>query len=654
MTLLKKIKGIKIVLLCLIFTNMKAQNAPFAIPYQAVARNASGVIIPSQNIQVNVGVYATSSSGTLEWEETHATTTDLLGLFKISLGQGISTGSGTLASFSLIDWQAALHFVKIQIDYTGGSSYINMGASELLSVPYAFFSNKSQTASGVSINDLTDIDTAGIHSGYMLKWTGTLWKPMKDNFRDTVTFAYNAGNANNSDTSSYALHHNNFADTVMYVYHAGSATSSTNSQNSTNASHSIHSDTANYATNFLPYNWSINGNIVGLYSYKLNVADSNDLIFKTSNSERFRITSNGKTGIGIAVPQSNFDIFGNDGITHIGTFGNGDSTLSYITGTYMIWYPRRATFHAGTVTGNQWINSNIGDYSFATGYNAMSSGFASCSMGDSSSVLCIGSISMGNKCFNAVLTGVDDGGSIAMGDSCATIATRAISMGSHCISNGGYSFGYGNKSKGGTSFAFGYLNSVTSGSSILMGSHTSTNGKFGTFVYADTSSAIVTVPTADNQFVARASGGIVFYSDSTLTNGVTLFAGSGSWASVSDRNKKENFCEVNGENVLSELSKIKITSWNYKSQSASIRHIGPMAQDFYKAFRLGESKKKINMVDIDGINLLAIKTLYSRINKFDASMNNLNQLKAETKNISDDQESLDKRLDIIQQSILHK
>ncbi|MGZ4074553.1 MAG: tail fiber domain-containing protein [Bacteroidia bacterium] len=635
-------------------TNMKGQNAPFAIPYQAIARNASGVIIPGQNIQIKVGVYSGSSSGTLEWEETHAATTDLLGLFKISLGQGISTGGGTLASFSLINWQAALHFVKIQIDYTGGSSYISMGASQLLSVPYAFFSNNSQTSSGVSINDLMDVDTTGIHNGYMLKSTGTQWKPMKDNDKDTVTFAYNVGHSTNSDSTSNALQHAGFADTVLYAYHAGSAASSTNSQNSTNAAHSTYSDTANYATNFLPYSWSVNGNSVSLSSNQLNVVDSNDLIFKTNNSERFHVTSSGKTGIGTATPQSAFDILGNDGLIQVGTFGSGDSTLSYTTGTHMMWYPRRAAFRLGTVTGNQWSNSRIGDYSFAMGYNVMSSGFSSSAIGDSSSVFCLSSISMGNKCFVAVLSGVDDGGALAIGDSCVVTYTRSVAMGYHCISNGGYSFGYRNKTGAGNSFACGNNNNAYPGSCMAMGSYASTNGQLGSFVYADASSNAITAASANYQFIVRASGGTVFYSDPSATNGVTLFPGSGSWASVSDRNKKENFSEVNGEDVLSQLSKIKITSWNYKSQSATIRHIGPMAQDFYKAFKLGESRKKINMVDIDGVTLLALKTLYSRVNFLNSYFDEMKKLKAETKNISEEQESLDKRLDHIQQGILQQ
>ena len=41
--------------------------------------------------------------------------------------------------------------------------------------------------------------------------------------------------------------------------------------------------------------------------------------------------------------------------------------------------------------------------------------------------------------------------------------------------------------------------------------------------------------------------------------------------------------------TLDRLCGVPITTWNYKSQDASIRHIGPMAQDFHAAFAVGEA-----------------------------------------------------------------
>jgi hypothetical protein len=105
-----------------------------------------------------------------------------------------------------------------------------------------------------------------------------------------------------------------------------------------------------------------------------------------------------------------------------------------------------------------------------------------------------------------------------------------------------------------------------------------------------------------------------------------LATGSNSWASIptpSDRNLKENFVPVDGQEVLASLAEIPITTWNYKSQDSTIRHIGPVAQDFYAAFGLGEDDKHINTVDADGVALAAIQGLYQLLQEKEAQVASL-------------------------------
>jgi hypothetical protein len=54
---------------------------------------------------------------------------------------------------------------------------------------------------------------------------------------------------------------------------------------------------------------------------------------------------------------------------------------------------------------------------------------------------------------------------------------------------------------------------------------------------------------------------------------------------------------------------VPIQTWNLKTQDPAIRHVGPMAQDFYAAFGVGEDDKHINTVDADGVALAAIQGL---------------------------------------------
>jgi hypothetical protein len=154
----------------------------------------------------------------------------------------------------------------------------------------------------------------------------------------------------------------------------------------------------------------------------------------------------------------------------------------------------------------------------------------------------------------------------------------------------------------------------------------------GAFVWGD-SNDFDFASTANNQFSARATGGARFVSaidgSGSPTAGVILNAGAGSWSSLSDRNQKEHFAPVDGQEVLACLGEIPITTWNYKSQDPSIRHIGPMAQDFYAAFGVGEDDTHISTLDADGVALAAIQGLYQMVQEQEAQIAALQQQNAE-------------------------
>ena len=95
--------------------------------------------------------------------------------------------------------------------------------------------------------------------------------------------------------------------------------------------------------------------------------------------------------------------------------------------------------------------------------------------------------------------------------------------------------------------------------------------------------------------------------------GVTVAAGGGSWTSASDRALKENFAAVDGQALLDRLAETPVTTWNYKSQDPSVRHIGPMAQDFYAAFGVGEDDTHITTIDADGVALAVVQGLYEMV-----------------------------------------
>ncbi|MCB0669852.1 MAG: tail fiber domain-containing protein [Saprospiraceae bacterium] len=89
----------------------------------------------------------------------------------------------------------------------------------------------------------------------------------------------------------------------------------------------------------------------------------------------------------------------------------------------------------------------------------------------------------------------------------------------------------------------------------------------------------------------------------------------------SDINRKEQIIPVSNTDILEKLRRIPITEWQYIGQTE--RHVGPMAQDFYRAFGLGMDEKTIASIDGDGIAMAAIQALAA---ENEALRNQLHQL----------------------------
>lgn len=93
----------------------------------------------------------------------------------------------------------------------------------------------------------------------------------------------------------------------------------------------------------------------------------------------------------------------------------------------------------------------------------------------------------------------------------------------------------------------------------------------------------------------------------------TVTAGPDCSCVSSDRNLKENFVNVDPQEVLSRVAALPVTIWNYSAEPATVRHIGPMAQDFAAAFGVGDDNRHIHLLDGQGVALAAIKGLLQLI-----------------------------------------
>jgi len=105
-----------------------------------------------------------------------------------------------------------------------------------------------------------------------------------------------------------------------------------------------------------------------------------------------------------------------------------------------------------------------------------------------------------------------------------------------------------------------------------------------------------------------------------MASGAYVTAG-GVWTNASDRKLKENFTPVDLADILNKIDTLPITRWNYKSENSSIKHIGPVAQDFHAIFGLGNDDTSISTIDPAGVALLGIQALSKQLQNMQGSIN---------------------------------
>ena len=123
----------------------------------------------------------------------------------------------------------------------------------------------------------------------------------------------------------------------------------------------------------------------------------------------------------------------------------------------------------------------------------------------------------------------------------------------------------------------------------------------------------------------------------------------GTWTNSSSRDMKENITPVDGREVLEKLVKVPVSTWNYKIEDVSKRHMGPMAQDLYKVFELNDSDESIATVDSDGISFAAIQGLYQMVKEKDTVIESLQKENNEIRNRLSMIESLFAKLSLTQE-----
>jgi len=110
-------------------------QSPQAFNYQAVVRNNAGELTANQPVSLRISIRSGTAGGTILYQESHQVTTNVAGLINLLIGSGTPTSG----SFTSIAWASGTMFLQVEIDATGGNNYVNMGTTQIVSVPYALY-----------------------------------------------------------------------------------------------------------------------------------------------------------------------------------------------------------------------------------------------------------------------------------------------------------------------------------------------------------------------------------------------------------------------------------------------------------------------------------------------------------------------------------
>jgi Chaperone of endosialidase len=314
--------------------------------------------------------------------------------------------------------------------------------------------------------------------------------------------------------------------------------------------------------------WKLGGNAIGNFRVPvfLGTTDNNSLVLKANGLPALRLEP-----VGIESPNLIGGFTQND---------VGDVAGATIAG-------------GGNIDDRNFVSGGFGSVGGGAGNRAglaatVAGGFHNVASGPNSTIAG-GGLEFCNLC-------IGDPGNTASG------GFSAIAGGKHNTASGygsAVAGGRDNTASNGYTFAAGYRAVADDNGSFVWSDGNWLGGD--TFVYS---------PVA-RSFSAHATGGFNFWTNKNgPTTGCSIAAGGGSINCSSSRRVKKDFASVDRATLLRRLNGIPVSTWSYKQEKAGVRHIGPMAHDFHRAFRVGEDDTSIAMVDADGVALAAIQGLY--------------------------------------------
>ncbi len=202
---------------------------------------------------------------------------------------------------------------------------------------------------------------------------------------------------------------------------------------------------------------------------------------------------------------------------------------------------------------------------------------------------------------------VEDGGRIGFGTSTPVVELHSVNGDTPTLrleQNGSSGFTPQTWDLAGNEVNF-FVRDVTHGSDLVFR------------IFADAGDDLLTlrsgrvgVATDDPQSTLHVIG------DATITGNVSM---------GSSREMKNDLGPVDGGALLNLLSELPIHSWRYLDEPNSVRHIGPMAEDFHATFGLNTDPRHLSIVDTTGLALAAVKELHNQLQARDREIEELRQ-----------------------------
>ncbi|MGB7924502.1 MAG: hypothetical protein WCF57_14770 [Pyrinomonadaceae bacterium] len=346
---------------------------------------------------------------------------------------------------------------------------------------------------------------------------------------------------------------------------------------------------------------------------------------------------------------ADFKVFQNGSFVATGNLGIGVSPMEG-KGYRTSWHTYKGAFRSG-YADNEWDDANVGFFSWAGGSNSTASGLYALAFGDTNSASSTSSIVFGSG------NEVKGAAGFAAGAANRVCDTYGVAFGNKAQSGGPLINGKCDPEtfniRGLAAVAMGYNVTADQDHTTALGKFASNNGFSGTFIWSDgaaVASADTFRNTANNEFAARATGGFRFRTNLTGTTGCNLPAGSGVFNCTSSRFTKENFLLVDGEDVISRLRGIPVSTWNYIAEGKDVRHMGPMAEDFFKSFNLGTGNTSIGVQDLAGVSLASIKALDERTLQLQQKTVEVERLRTEVDELRSANNAMEQRLAALEQN----